>query len=175
MSAGWGGPSRDVVEAAGLRRGERLLANSEVPGGWALATTHALHVVTLAGTRPTAVRAVRWLDVRDAVVVPAEQVLDLRLVDGSTWSVTLGRRPGRLTQVVRDRVTNSVLLSRFVEVAGERGVQLAVRRDPAGRLCLQRLADEGVDLSDRTVAHDVAEAEAALRAQVGLPVVDSCS
>ncbi len=170
MSGGWGGPSRDVVDVAGLARGERVLASREVPGGWALATTHGLHVVALTGTSPTAVRAVRWTDVADATVVAASRTLDLRLVDGSTWSVALGARPGRLTQVVRDRVTNSVLLSRFVPVTGDRGVQVAVRRDPADRLFVQRVADDGVSLADRTVAHDVAEAEAALRVQTGLPM-----
>lgn len=146
-----------VRSAAELTPGERVLAVAAVEGGWTFATTHALHVVTtlaLDGAPDTA-RRVAWTDVQTASTVPSENVLDVRLVDGARWSVPVGDRPGRLPEAVRERVQNSVVHARFVEVRRGRGVHVVARRTPEEQVSVHISADDGVDLADPATAEQV--------------------
>lgn len=159
-----------VLEAAGLGPGERVLAVAAVEAGWTFATTHALHVVTTlgAGGVPDTARRVAWTDVRTASTVPEEQLLDVGLVDGARWSVPVGSSPGRLPEAVRERVQNSVVVDRFVEVRRGRGVHVAARRTPEEDVSVQVAVDPGIDATDPEVAAQVEQARREMTADLRL-------
>ncbi|GEP40681.1 hypothetical protein NPS01_43440 [Nocardioides psychrotolerans] len=71
--------------------------------------------------------------------------------------------PGRLLELVRERVTASIVLQRHVAVTGRRGVRVIARRAPRGRADIAWFFeyDEGIDPEDSSVR---ASAEAALAA-----------
>jgi hypothetical protein len=148
-----------VGEAAALGPRERVLAVSAIDGGWTFATTHALHVVTTLGESgaPDTARRVAWTDIRTATTVPSERLLDVRLVDGARWSVPVGARPGRLPETVRERVQNSVVHSRLVEVRRGKGVHVVARRTPEEQVSVQVSVDDGIDAADPEVAAQVAQ------------------
>lgn len=100
----------------------------------------------------------------------------LRVVElapfGQVMPLTVGRLRGadRLLQLVRERVTASVVVARTVPVRGQLGVRVVARRDPDrdSPLAWSAVLDRGLDPADPTV---VAAAEAALaevRGDVGL-------
>lgn len=77
---------------------------------------------------------------------------------------------GRLLQLVRERVTASIVVQRHVPVTGRRSVRILARRPPG--LAAADLAwfveyDEGLDPADPAVAAVVDEALALARADVG--------
>ena len=159
-----------VLAAAGLGAGERLLAAAELTAGWTFATTHALHVVTTlgAGGVPDAARRVAWTDVRTATTVPSEQLFDVLLVDGARWSVPVGAQPGRLPETIRERVQNSVVHARLVEVRRGKGVQVVARRTPEEQVSIQVYVDTGIDASDPDVAARVELARREMTADLRL-------
>ena len=77
--------------------------------------------------------------------------------------------PGRLLELVRERVTSSVLLQRHVAVEGSRGVRVIARRAPSGQRAVTWLFeyDEGIDPDDPLVAHAAETTLAAAREEVG--------
>jgi hypothetical protein len=79
--------------------------------------------------------------------------------------------PGRLLELVRERVTASVVLQRHVPVTGRRGLRVIARRAPRGDRPLAWFYeyDEGVDPDDPAVRAAAAAALAAARDEVGLP------
>ncbi|PUA80502.1 hypothetical protein C7S10_15180 [Nocardioides currus] len=78
--------------------------------------------------------------------------------------------PGRLLELVRERVTASIVLQRHVPVAGRRGVRVIGRRPPrgTGEIAWFFEYDEGVDPDDPDVREASEAALAAARADVGL-------
>lgn len=146
-----------VRQAARLEADERVLAAAAIDGGWTFATTHALHVVTTLGEsgEPDTARRVAWTDVRSASTVPSENLLDVLLVDAARWSVPVGTSPGRLPETVRERVQNSVVHARFVDVRRAKGVHVVARRSPAGSIWMQVTADPGIDAAAPGVAAQV--------------------
>ncbi len=162
-------PPRSVRAALG--KGERLLAAAQlVAGGWALATGSRLVLVDDESVEGVAVDPIDWTDVATAGLQGESGVLSAVLVDGSERTLLLGRGQGtRFARVVRERVQHSVLLSRTVELSGRRTVRVAARRGADGSPFIQVVPARGVDLRGPDVAAAVAEAEAAVRDQVGLP------
>jgi hypothetical protein len=78
--------------------------------------------------------------------------------------------PGRLLELVRERVTATVLLQRHVAVDGARGVRVIARRAPSGGREVTWLFsyDEGLDPDDPRVADAADRALAAAQQDVGL-------
>lgn len=78
--------------------------------------------------------------------------------------------PGRLLELVRERVTASVVLQRHVALAGRRGLRVIGRRAPRGGAPIEWFYeyDEGVDPDDPAVRAAASEALVAARADVGL-------
>jgi hypothetical protein len=79
--------------------------------------------------------------------------------------------PGRLLQLVRERLTASVVLQRHVAVRGRKGVFVIARRAPRGDGPLQWVYEfqEGIDPTDPAVRRAAEAALAAARDEVGLP------
>ena len=89
---------------------------------------------------------------------------------GSSTTSTIDE-PGRLLELVRERVTASIVLQRHVPVDGRRGLRVIARRAPRGDRPLAWFYeyDEGVDPDDPEVQRAATEALAAARDEVGLP------
>lgn len=159
-----------VKAAAALQPGERVLALARLDAGWTFATTHALHVVTTLGAdgEPDTARRVAWTDIRTAATVPSEQGLDVLLVDGARWSVPVGSSPGRLPETVRERIQNSVVVSRFLEVRRSKGVHVSARRTPEEQVSIQVSVDAGIDATDPDVATQVEQLRREMTADLRL-------
>jgi hypothetical protein len=151
-------------------KGERLLAWAPVVGGgWAAGTRDAIYLLD---------RRVPWEQVQTADWDRDEGRLRVREV--GTWgeprpqheltiSDHAAKDADRLLQLLRERVSASVLLSRHVRVTGRRGVRIIARRAPSGRSDVQWLYeyDEGVDPEDPFVRAAAETALAAAQADVG--------
>jgi hypothetical protein len=78
--------------------------------------------------------------------------------------------PGQVLELVRERVTASVVLQRHVSLRGRRGLRVIARRAPRGDQPLTWLYeyDEGIDPDDPAVRAAAEAALAAARDEVGL-------
>ena len=79
------------------------------------------------------------------------------------------REPRRLLQLVRERVTATVVLQRHTPIRGSRGVRVIARRATSGDRDLTWLFeyDEGIDPDDPLVDLAAQEALAAARGEIG--------
>jgi hypothetical protein len=164
----------EVAAAATLAPGEKVLAGTRTTDGrWLLGTHLALHVVP----EPGVVRD-------DDKARPVERRIPWERVERADWDrdeerfVVLevgefGRvrplhefgvaEPGLLLELVRERVTASVVLQRRVNTEGKKGLLVIGRRSPVGdgTISWAYEFDAGVDPEDPAV---MAAAEAGLRA-----------
>ena len=151
-----------------LVRGESELARADSEAGPVVGTRDALYV-------PTSVGHVRvpWEQVEAADFDNETETLRVREV--GTWGEV---RPeyrlvvsdaGRLLDLVRERVTATVLLQRHVAVEGSRGVRVIARRAPSGERAVTWLFeyDEGIDPDDPLVAEASQSVLAAAQDEVG--------
>ncbi len=158
-----------VVARAGLRPGERALASASTRDGtWLIGTREALLLVPPADDlRSPAVARLPWERVesadwdRDQERLRVTEVAEFGQVR-PVHELSVAE-PRRLLQLVRERVTASVLLQRRVLVDGARGLRVIARRAPAGRdeVIWACELDPGLDPDDPVVRLEV---EAALRA-----------
>jgi hypothetical protein len=152
-----------------LAPGESELARAESGTGPVAGTRDALYVPTGAGH----VR-VPWEQVESADWDSEGDVLRVREV--GTWGEPRPEYllhiadPGRLLELVRERVTATVVLQRHVAVDGSSGVRVIARRAPSGRREVTWLFeyDEGIDPEDPLVAAAADSALAAAREDVGI-------
>jgi len=79
--------------------------------------------------------------------------------------------PGRLLELVHERVTASVVLQRHVALGGRRSLRVIARRAPSGAGGVQWVYeyDEGVDPDDPLVRIAARDALELARRDVGLP------
>lgn len=164
----WGWKSSPSVAVAS---GEKVLASAAAADGTVFAGTRdAFYVVADGETR-----RVPWEQVEAA---DWDRDTDtFRLSEVGSWGVerpvhtaTLAE-PGRLLELVRERVTASVVLQRHVRVKGRRGLRVIARRAPSGAGGVQWVYeyDEGVDPEDETVRALASDALDVMRRDVGLP------
>lgn len=155
-------PAPEVAVAAG----ERVLAWTTTTDGEALAGTRD------AAYLPGGVR-LPWEQVESADWdVEAERLV---VVEVGTWGQERAvhelavTEPRTLLELVRERVTASIVIQRHVVVRGKAGVRVIGRRPPSGRHAIGWLLeyDTGVEPDDPQVAAVVAEALAEARAEVG--------
>ena len=163
--------SRTSAPSVSVAPGERVLASAAADDGTVLAGTRDAFYVA----RGEETRRVPWEQVEAA---DWDRDTDtFRLSEVGTWgeqrpvhTATLAD-PGRLLELVRERVTASVVLQRHVTVSGRRGLRVIARRAPSGSGGVEWVYeyDEGVDPDDPAV-RDVARATLeAMRREVGLP------
>lgn len=147
--------------------GERVLAWTALDDGRTMAgTREALYLPD--GTRVPweSVEAARWE--RDSATFVVSEV--------GTWGAQRPVHrlaltdPGRFLELVRERVSATVVLQRHVAITGRRGVRVIARRDPSGDRAVTWVYeyDEGVDPDDPAVRAAAREALAVAREQVGL-------
>jgi hypothetical protein len=79
--------------------------------------------------------------------------------------------PGRLLELIRERVTASVVLQRHVPLEHRRGLRVIARRAPRGDRPISWFYeyDEGIDPDDPAVREVARAALAAARGEVGAP------
>lgn len=160
-----------------VERGERLLADAVAVEGHLGGTRDALYLLRSRGSGA--------LGLEETVRIPWEEVQavdwdqdssTLRVSEVGSWGqvrpdhhFTL-EAPGLLLELVRERVTASVILQRHVPIAGKRGVRVIARRAPSGHQPVQWIYeyDEGVDPADPAVQAAAAEALEIAQADVGL-------
>jgi hypothetical protein len=158
---------RPPVEVA---KGEHMLAWAPLVGGdWVAGTRDALYVPSV---------RLPWEQVEAADW--DRDLSRLRVSEVGRWGepraehdLTLaesGQGADRLLQLVRERVTASVLVVRHVPISGRRGVRVVARRAPSGRSPVQWVYeyDVGVDPSDPVVEAAAATALAAARDDLGV-------
>lgn len=165
---GWG---RTPAPSVPVGPGEKVLASATAADGTVLAGTRdAFYVVAGGETRRVPweqVEAADWD--RDTDTFRLSEVGswgDQRPVHAATLS-----EPGRLLELVRERVTASVVLQRHVPVGGRRGLRVIARRAPSGAGGVQWVYeyDEGVDPDDPGVREAARTALELARRDVGLP------
>jgi len=146
--------------------GERVLAWTEATTGEVLAGTR--EALYLGGTR------LAWEDVEAADWDRETEVF--RVIEVGTWGEVRGEHrfaigePRRLLELVRERVTASVLLVRHVPLEGRRGLRVIARRSPAGDRGVRWLYeyDAGIDPGDPVVRLAAENALADALSEVGL-------
>ena len=179
MSRGLRRPSRPeplpaaVRDAAGLPRGEKVLAAAPTRDGrWLLGTRDRFLTVEPTGERDTLrlaweeIETAHWdRDAERLQVVEVGEFGRARGVHG--YGVD---DPGLLLDLVRERVSASVVLQRRVVVEGRRGLFVLARRAPGGsgeiRLACQ--FDEGLDPQDPVVGLAAEEGLRAAAEELGL-------
>ena len=132
FARGTGVPA-EVQARAALPRGARVLASAHaLDGTWLLGTRDALVVVP--PSEPVA--TIPWERVATADWNQDED--RLRVIEVAEYGavppmhVVAVPEPGLLLQLVRERVTASIVLQRRVAVQGRRGVNVIARRPPQG-------------------------------------------
>ena len=158
----------DVVARAALAPGDRVLAGAPAAdGSWVLGSRRTLVLLT-----PEARVVLPWEEVEDAAWDRDEERLRITATGEygrprPTYTFSM-EDPALLLQLVRERVTASVVLQRRVPVHGRKGLTVIGRRSPAGGpVRWMHAYDAGVDPADPEV---VAIADLALqqaRAEVG--------
>ncbi len=159
----------EVMARAGLHQGETLLAWA--PSGerlWLLGTHTALHVVGEDSRR------IPWETVERADWNRDDELLVVTEV-GEFGRVRPRHElhldePRRLLELVRERVTASVVLQRRVPVRGSQGLLVVGRRSPAGddEVSWSYEFDEGVDPEDPAVMAAAEAGLASARGELGL-------
>ena len=137
-----------------VEAGERLLAWAPVAGGrWVAGTRDALYLPD-ARLPWEEVEAADWD--HDLSLLRVSEVGQWglpRVEHGLVLDDTAPSETDRFLQLVRERVTASVLLVRHVPITGKRGVRVVGRRAPAGRKPVQWVYeyDAGIDPTDPVV------------------------
>lgn len=166
-------PRPDIEVAVG----ERLLAWAATEGGHVGGTRDALYLPQIAeptsAVEPVETR-IPWEHVQAADWDPETSIF--RVAEVGVWGESrpvhsvMITETGRLLELVRERVTASILLQRHVPIAQRRGVRLIARRAP-GRPALVNWIfeyDEGVDPNDPVVRLAAEDALARAREELGL-------
>ncbi|MCD6639375.1 MAG: hypothetical protein LT071_05620 [Nocardioides sp.] len=163
--------SRSSRPTVAVAPGERLLASAATPDGTVLAGTRDAFYLAVPGQE---VRRTPWEEVEAARWDRDSDTFHLSEV--GSWgqqrpSVEVHlEEPGRLLELVRERVTASVVLQRHVAVHGRRGLRVIARRAPSGERPVQWVYeyDEGIDPDDPEVRAAAEQALDAARLEVGL-------
>jgi hypothetical protein len=156
---------RRAAPVAAVASGERVLAHASSPAGAVAGTRAALYL-------PDGHR-IPWEQVEAADWDSEAQAL--RVSEVGTWGEPrpsyrlVLEEPDRLLQLVRERVTATIVLQRHIPIRGRHGVRVIARRAPTGERELSWLFeyDEGIDPNDAFVAHAAEEALAAAQREVG--------
>lgn len=163
-----GGVPADVVARSGLPRGEKVLAfAAATDGSWVLGTRRRLALVRSDGTTQ-----IPWEDVEDAAWDMDASRLKLTEIGSygeqrPAYTFELDD-PALLLQLVRERVTASIVLQRWVPVRGRHGLTVIGRRSPVGGpVTWMHAYDAGLDPADPEVSLAAEQALLTAQAEVG--------
>jgi hypothetical protein len=113
------------VDAGGfaLVRGERALIHTEIVGGTALATTQALHLLLVSPER------IEWWQIKHVSFDP--DTLSLRLTTETLVAQVQLSTPSLIAEVIRERVTATILMSTTYVTANQAKAVISLRRRSA--------------------------------------------
>ncbi len=159
-------PLRRAQPAVAVEPGERVLASCESVDGVVVAGTRDALYLGSDRISWECVDAADWDNEAETLRVSVVGSWGQEQVSHS-YDLT---DPGRLLELVRERVTASVVLQRHVPLKGRRGVRVIGRRPPRGTGEIEWFFeyDEGIDPADPRVREVSAEALSVARADVGL-------
>jgi hypothetical protein len=122
----------EVTSGLALIAGERVLAGAlDRAGSWYVGSTLALYLPTGAGYRRVVWEQIGHADwQRDDDRLAVVEVA----VPGAAETVTVVEIdvPGRLLELIRERVTKSLVWTGYAPVRGKSGVTVVARRSPSG-------------------------------------------
>lgn len=149
--------------------GERVLASARVVGvaDPLLASTHALYIPAT-GDLDSMTR-VAWTQIDRATWEDPEIVVEA-LIDGEArrWRIRV-EEPGRVPEVVRERVTASIVFSEHVELLDGAGARIVGRRSgPDDQIEWSIAFDAGLDPQDKDLRGRAVAALAELRESLGI-------
>ena len=171
-----GGVPDETLARAGLPRGEKVLAHTVAKDGtWLLGTRLRLVVVEDqdAETERAAIQ-IPWETVEDAAWYQEDSRLRVTEIGQygepkPTHSFAV-EDPALLLQLIRERVTASIVLQRWVPVRGRLGLTVIARRSPVGGpIAWMHAYDEGLDPTDPEVAAVADQGLAQAQVEVGEP------
>jgi hypothetical protein len=160
--------ARPAVE---VEPGERVLAWADTTdGAVAAGTREAFYLTDASGASPL---RLPWEQVEAAGWDRDESIL--RIAEVGSWGEERPTHrvplddPRDLLQLVRERVTASIVLQRHVPVADRRGLRVVARRSPVGDAPMEWFFeyDAGVDPDDPAVRAAASAALARARADTG--------
>ena len=148
----------DVASALALEPGERPLAWAiDRHGGWHVGTARALYLATDEPGTGASYRRIGWEEIERA---DWQRDSDrLAVVEVAEWGEPERRteievaEPGQLLELLRERVTKSVVTSVYAPVRGRAGLSVVARRSPTGngQLVWSYSLAPGLDLADPVV------------------------
>ncbi len=143
------------------------------PGETTLATAMTADGRSICGTRDALYLPFRipWEQVETADWDSETSTLRVLETDAEPFTVVLeADEPRRLLELIRERVTASLVIHRHVAVVGNRGLRVIARRAPGRRddLLWRTRYDEGVDPDDPEVRLLAAQTLASAKGDVGL-------
>jgi hypothetical protein len=162
----------DVLSRADLPRGEKVLAHTVAKDGtWLLGTRLRLVVVE---SLDSAAISIPWETIEDAAWEQEDS--GLRVTEVGQYGEP---RPTHsfvvedlalLLQLIRERVTASIVLQRWVPVRGKQGLTVIARRSPiGGPIAWMHAYDEGLEPTDPEVVAVAEQALAQAQVEVGEP------
>ncbi len=159
-------PVPDAVRRAPVAAGEKVLAGIVAADGTVVVGTRDAVYVGEHRVPWEAVEKADW----------SQDDSTLTVVEVGSWGeqrpvhTLVVDEPGRFLQLVRERVTASVVLQRHVPVRGRRGVFVIARRAPRGDQPLTWVYEfeEGIDPDDPEVRRLAEQALDRARDEVGL-------
>jgi hypothetical protein len=144
----------DVAAQLSFEPGERQLAwGRSADGRWYVGTNRAVHLPDREGFRAVPwehVARAEWQSDVDRLTIveiaeedTAETRIEVQLED-----------PGRLLEVLRERISKSLVYSAYTPVRGRSGLSVVGRRPPSGDgpVTWRFVVSAGLDLSDPDVA-----------------------
>jgi hypothetical protein len=157
-----------VVTAAGLDRGEKVLAFAQDGDRWLLGTRRALHLVEPSASAVRwpweTVQAADWS--KDDATLTVSEVGAFGL-ERASYVFSL-ENPDLFLQLVRERVTASVVLQHGYLITKKAGFKVIGRRSPDGGPIFWMFEyDAGIDPEAPDVVAAAAEALTRARADVG--------
>ncbi len=161
-----------IIAAAGLRRGETVLAFAQDGDRWLLGTRLAFLVVGPGVESGGEAVRFGWEQVQAADWDQEASTLTVTEVgeygaERSSYVFTL-ENPALLLQLIRERVTASVVLQRGQLVDGKKGFKVIGRRPlDGGPIAWMHEYDAGIDPANPEVESAAADALARARADVG--------
>lgn len=153
-----------------IEPGERILAGTRnADGTWHVGTDQALYLA-----QPDGWHRLPWERIDQATWDrDSERLVVVELADFGEpqprHEIAMPE-PGSLLELVRERVTASIMLTRHVPVSGSRGLQVIARRSPAtdGEVDWSVRLDDALDPTDPEVVRAMERALAEARSELGV-------
>ena len=164
-----GGVPAEALARADLPRGEKVLAHAvAADDSWLLGTRRLLAVVGPAGPMH-----IPWERIEDAAWDQESSRLQITEIGSygekrPAHSFEVEQDPAPFLQLLRERVTASIVLQRRVPVRGKLGLTVIGRRSPiGGPVAWMHAYDPGLDPYDPEVVAVADQALAGARSEVG--------